>query len=218
MIVLLAAVLLTTSCGLLTQPAAPGANNLKLPATIPAGTVGQSYNAVLAVGGGSSPYHFSVSSGVLPPGISLNPTTGTLSGTPTTAGTYSFEVMVTDFPHRDQGSQTFNVAIGKGHWKVKVGLSPASATLPSNQKQQFTATVSGTSNTGVTWSAAAGSVNANGLYTAPAVTTQTNVIVTATSKADSSKSASATVTVDPVSTQPLTITTTNLPQGEQGRL
>ncbi len=68
----------------------------------------------------------------------------------------------------------------------------------------------------MTWSAAAGSVNANGLYTAPAVNTQTNVIVTATSKADSSKSASATVTVDPVSTQPLTIATTNLPQGQQG--
>ncbi len=217
LIVLLAATLLTTSCGLLTQPAdAQGTNNLKLPATIPAGTVDQSYNAVLSVGGGSSPYHFAVSSGALPPGVSLNPTTGTLSGTPTTAGTYSFEVMVTDSPLRDQGSQTFHMGIGKGGSKVQVALTPTSVTLPSNQNYQFTATVSGTSNTAVTWSAAAGSVNASGLYTAPAVTSSTNVIVTATSNADASKSASATVTVNPVSTQPLAITTTTLPQGEQG--
>ncbi len=217
LIVLLAAALLTTSCGLLTQPAgAQGTNNLKLPATIPSGTVDQSYNAVLAVGGGSSPYHFSVSSGTLPPGVSLNPTTGTLSGTPTMPGTYSFEVMVTDSPLPDQGSQTFHVGIGKGGSKVQVALTPTSVTLLSNQNHQFTATVSGTSNTGVTWSAAAGSVNASGAYTAPAVTTQTNVIVTATSNADSSKSASATVTVNPLSTQPLAITTTTLPQGQQG--
>jgi hypothetical protein len=217
LIILLAAALLTTSCGLLTQPAgAEGTNNLKLPATIPAGTVDQSYNTVLAVGGGSSPYHFSVSSGALPPGVSLNPTTGTLSGTPSTPGTYSFEVMVTDPPLPDQGSQTFHMGIGKGGSKVQVALTPTSVTLLSNQNQQFTATVSGTSNTAVTWSAAAGSVNASGLYTAPAVTTQTNVTVTATSNADSSKSASATVTVNPLSTQPLAITTTTLPQGEQG--
>jgi Putative Ig domain len=217
LIVLLAAALLTTSCGLLTQPAgAQGTNNLKLPATIPAGTADQAYNAVLAVGGGTSPYHFSVSSGALPPGVSLNPTTGTLSGTPTTAGTYSFEVMVTDSPLPDQGSQTFNMGIGKGGSKVQVALTPTSVTLLSNQNQQFTATVSGTSNTAVTWSAAAGSVDGSGLYTAPAVTTQTNAIVTATSNADTSKSASATVTVNPLSTQPLAITTTTVPQGQQG--
>jgi Putative Ig domain len=218
LLLLLAAVLLTTSCGLLTQPAgARSTSNLKLPATIPAGTVDQSYNAVLAVGGGSSPYHFSVNGGVLPPGISLNPTTGTLSGMPTTAGTYSFEVMVTDSSLLNKGSQTFHVGIGKGSGgNVKVGLSPASVTLLSNQKHQFTATVSGTSNTGVTWSAAAGSVDDNGVYTAPAVNTQSNVIVTATSNADSSKSSSATVTVNPAITQALAITTTNLPQGQQG--
>src|ERR1019366_7714048 len=112
LIILLAAALLTTSCGLLTQPAgAEGRNNLKLPAAIPAGTVDQSYNTVLAVGGGSSPYHFSVSSGALPPGVSLNPTTGTLLGTPTTPGTYSFEFMVTDSPHPDRVTQTFTMGI-----------------------------------------------------------------------------------------------------------
>ena len=213
LLLLLVVALLTTSCGLLTQPTS--GNTLQLPASIPAGKVAQPYNTVIAVGGGTSPYQFSVKTGSLPPGISLNPATGTLSGTPSTAGTFSFEVMVTDAPHPDQGSQTFSVPISTGG-TITVGLSPTSATLASNQKQQFTATVSGTSNTAVTWSAAKGSVDANGLYTAPAVSASTSVVVTATSKADSSKSASATVTVDPASSQSPTITTTNIPQGEQG--
>src|SRR5450759_467679 len=233
LILLLAVALMTTSCGMPAQAAGTQntqnaqnrqnrqnrriTNNLNLSGNLPLGTVNESYNAVLAVGGGSPPYHFSVKAGTLPPGISLNQATGTFSGMPSTAGTFSFEVIVTDSPRLDQGSQTFVVAIDGGNGgTVNVGVSPASATLSSNQKQQFTAAVSGTSNTGVTWSAAAGSVDANGLYTAPAVNAQTSVVVTAASNADSSKSASAAVTVDPVNNQALQITTGTLPQGQQG--
>ena len=222
LILLLAVALLTTSCGTLARAngsqsnGAP--NTLNLSGNLPAGTVNESYNAVLAVSGGNPPYYFSVKTGALPPGISLNPATGTFSGKPTTAGNFSFEVIVTNFPRLDQGSQTFAIVVGSGSsgGNVKVSVSPASATLLSNQKQQFTATVSGTSNTGVIWSATAGSVNASGLYTAPAVNSQTNVVVTATSNADSSKLASAAVTVDPENSQSLKITTGSLPQGQQG--
>jgi hypothetical protein len=159
-----------------------------------------------------------VKTGTLPPGIGLNPATGVLSGKPTTAGNFSFEVIVTDSPHLDQGSQAFKVAVGAGGGggNVKVSVSPASVTLVSDQKQQFTATVSGTSNTGVTWSTTAGAVDGNGLYTAPTVTAPTNVVVKAASNADSSKSASAALTVNPVNNQALKITTGNLPQGQQG--
>jgi hypothetical protein len=108
------------------------------------------------------------------------------------------------------------VSGGNGGGNVSLSMSPTSATLPSNQTQQFTASVSGTSNTGVTWLATAGSVNANGLYTAPAVTAQTSVVVTATSVADSTKSASAALTVSPAHNQALQITTGNLPQGQLG--
>jgi hypothetical protein len=146
----------------------------------------------------------------------LNPGTGSFSGKPTSAGTFSFEVIVTDSPNLDQGNKTFVIDVGGGGGNVKISVSPASVTLLSNQKQQFTATVSGTSNTGVKWSATAGAVDASGLYTAPTVTSQTNVAVKATSNADSSKSASAAVTVDPVNNQSLKITTVNLPQGQLG--
>lgn len=212
LVLLLAVALLTTSCGLLTQPTS--GSNLQLPASVPAGTVSTPYNTVLSVGGGSAPYQFSVKTGSLPPGISLNPTTGTLSGNPSTPGTYWFVVTVTDSPHSDQGSQTFGVPITTGG-TISVGLSPASVTLLSNQKKQFTATVTGTSNTAVTWSATAGSVDAQGLFTAPTVSAPTSVMVTATSKQDSSKFAKATVTVDPVNPS-LAITTNNLPEGHQG--
>jgi hypothetical protein len=192
-------------------------NNLILHGNFPAGMVSDPYNAVLAVGGGRFPYHFSVKTGALPPGISMNPATGSFSGKPTNAGTFSFEVIVTDSPNMDQGSKRFVINVGSdGGGKIKISVSPASATLVSNQKQQFTATVSGTSNTAVIWSATAGSVDAGGLYTAPTVTSQTNVAVKATSKADPSKSASAAVSVDPVNNQSLKITTGNLPPGQLG--
>jgi len=213
---LLVVALMTTSCGMLALANDPP-TNLNLSGNLPSGSVNQSYNAVLAVGGGSSPYQFSVKSGTVPPGVSLNPATGTLSGTPTAAGNFSFEVMVTDSPRPDQGTRTFVVPVSSGgSGGITVSVSPASATLVSNQQQQFTATVSGTSNTAVTWSATTGSVNANGLYAAPTVQAQINAVVTATSKADSSKSAGAAVTVAPPSSQALQITTGNLPQGQQG--
>ncbi len=46
--------------------------------------------------GGTSPFTWSVSTGALPPGLTLGASTGLLSGTPTTAGSYAFTVKVTD--------------------------------------------------------------------------------------------------------------------------
>ena len=84
---------------------------------------------------------------------------------------------------------------------IAVSVSPASASLGPSQSQQFTATVTGTANTAVTWSLnpAVGTVSAAGLYTAPAtVTVQQTVTVTATSVADPTKTASGAVTLTPV--------------------
>ncbi len=83
--------------------------NLNVYGSLPSGTVSQTYNAVLSVSGGSSPYYFSVKTGTLPSGVSLNPATGTFSGKPTSAGMYAFEVIVTDSPLLDQGSQSFRL-------------------------------------------------------------------------------------------------------------
>jgi len=82
---------------------------------------------------------------------------------------------------------------------VSVGVSPSSSTLTASQSRLFTATVTGSANTSVTWSMnpSVGTLS-NGLYTAPSViNAPQSVIVTATSLADSSKSASATVQLTP---------------------
>lgn len=62
----------------------------------PAGQVGVPYSYAYAVGGGLPTYTFSISSGALPAGLSLNPSTGEISGTPTTGESTSFRVRVTD--------------------------------------------------------------------------------------------------------------------------
>lgn len=84
---------------------------------------------------------------------------------------------------------------------VAVSVGPSSPTVTSGGVLQFTASVTGSSNTAVTWSISAGggSISATGLYTAPPVTSQQVYTVTATSLADSSKSASVNVTVNPAS-------------------
>jgi hypothetical protein len=59
-------------------------------------TVGASYSANMAVTGGKGPYTFSIVSGSLPKGITLNTSTGQLSGKPTTSGTSTFTTKVVD--------------------------------------------------------------------------------------------------------------------------
>ena len=82
-------------------------------------------------------------------------------------------------------------------------MTPTSVSLKGGQSQQFGTTVSGTTNTAVTWSLTpnVGTIS-SGLYTAPAsVSLAQTVTVTATSSADTTKTASAAVSLQPVSLQ-----------------
>jgi hypothetical protein len=97
---------------------------------------------------------------------------------------------------------------------ISVSISPTSASLGGGGTQQFTATVTGTANTAVTWSLTGlGTLSTGGLYTAPAsVTSVSTASVKATSVADTTKSATATVTLNPVSVS-VSPTTASLSQG-----
>jgi hypothetical protein len=63
-------------------------------ASLPNGTKGTTYSQILSVSGGSAPFTWSVTGS--PSWLSLNVSTGVISGKPTTSGTYSFTVKVTD--------------------------------------------------------------------------------------------------------------------------
>lgn len=123
---------------------------------------------------------------------------GTVSTTglytaPATSGTFHVRVTSVADPTKS-ASATVTVTA------VSVAISPTSASVVVGNTRQFTATVTGTSNTAVTWSvqeSGGGTISASGLYTAPAAAGTFHV--RATSVADPTKSAGATVTVTPIS-------------------
>ncbi|MEO5846105.1 MAG: putative Ig domain-containing protein [Caldimonas sp.] len=76
---------------------AAAAAALSLAAGAPGATeVGVAYSQSNVASGGTSPYSYSISAGVLPAGLTLNAATGLVSGTPTTAGVFGYTVRVTD--------------------------------------------------------------------------------------------------------------------------
>jgi hypothetical protein len=68
---------------------------LTISTALTAATIGGPYNESLTASGGTSPYTWTLASGSLPPGLSLSES-GTISGVPTTAGTFTFSVQVRD--------------------------------------------------------------------------------------------------------------------------
>jgi len=69
---------------------------VSLSGTLPDGYVGRSYSGSLSASGGAAPYQFAMTAGSPPAGLSLNTSTGAITGTPTSIGTRTFSVRVTD--------------------------------------------------------------------------------------------------------------------------
>ncbi|MGA8043472.1 MAG: DUF2341 domain-containing protein, partial [Terracidiphilus sp.] len=102
---------------------------------------------------------------------------------------------------------------------ISVAVAPPSSALYGGQSQQFSATVTNTYFTDVTWSispAGSGSIDNTGNYTAPPIIgTEQTVTVTATSDADTTKTASAAVTLFPPMTISIAPTAATLYGGQQ---
>ncbi len=64
--------------------------------SLPAGTQSVPYSATMSAAGGTPPYTWSLRFGTLPNGLTLNPSTGVISGTPTASGGTSIEFQITD--------------------------------------------------------------------------------------------------------------------------
>ena len=78
-----------------------------------AGQTGVAYTQTIAVQDGTPPYTFLVSAGSLPPGVSLAPASGTISGNPSATGTFTFTVQVTDSASA-KAAQSYTLTITAG--------------------------------------------------------------------------------------------------------
>ena len=79
--------------------------------SLPAGTTGTAYNTTLTASGGLKPYSWTIPTGTLPPGLTLNSGSGLISGTPSAVGSYSFAVSVQDsVPQSASASLTITVS------------------------------------------------------------------------------------------------------------
>ncbi|SDL84989.1 Uncharacterized protein YhjY, contains autotransporter beta-barrel domain [Janthinobacterium sp. OK676] len=95
------------------------------PSTLPAATVATLYSQQLTASGGVAPYAYTVSSGNLPAGLTLNGS-GLLSGTPTAAGSFTLTVQAED-AHQFTGTQAYTLTVAS----ATVSLTPASLPNPT---------------------------------------------------------------------------------------
>ncbi|MCL1875979.1 MAG: putative Ig domain-containing protein [Synergistaceae bacterium] len=182
--------------------------------SLPGGTVGKAYSATLSASG-TTPITWSVSANSLPNGLILNAATGVISGTPTTVGTFSFTVKAANIA----GSATKNLSIVISPEPPKI----TTTSLPGGTvNKTYSATLSASGTTPITWSISAGSLPvglslnaATGVISGtPTKAGTTNFTVKATNGGGSdTKALSIVVSIEII---PPTITTTSLPGGVVG--
>ncbi len=91
----------------------PDGDALALSVVLPEAILSAAYNGALIGSGGVLPYVYAISAGSLPPGLSLNTTTGAITGTPTTPGRFEFTAAVTDAA-LDVASKTLSLDVTAG--------------------------------------------------------------------------------------------------------
>ena len=169
--------------------------------SLPTGQTGVAYSALLAATGGTPPYTWSVTSGTLPAGLTLNVSTGAIAGTPTqtvTSTELTFQVVDSSTP---QQSKSIKLALTISSTAVGISISPKRAGLTVTQTLSVSATVANdTSMKAVSWSASGGSFSSNAsasgasvTYTAPS--TPGIYTITATQTSDVTQRAVATIGV-----------------------
>jgi hypothetical protein len=191
-------------------------------ASLSAGQVGAVYNQTVNATGGTTPYAWSVSSGTLPTGLSINPSTGVISGTPSVEGTSTFTVQVTDNgTPKQSATKQFSINIST----VTPALSITTMSLSAGQvgtayNQTVNATggttpyawsvSSGTPPTGLSINPSTGVINGT-----PSAAGTFNFTVQVADAGDPTQSdtQSLSITINPA---PLQITTSTLPNVTAG--
>ena len=163
--------------------------------TLTDGRVGEPYSASLGADG-TAPITWSVTSGSLPAGLSLNASTGKITGTPTTAGTSTFTVTATNDYGSDSKEFTLTIDQQGTIHVTSVSLDKTSLELTEGGTDTLTATITpnNATNRNVTWESSntsVATVDANGLVTAVSAGTATITVTTV----DGGKTDTCTVTV-----------------------
>lgn len=165
-------------------------------AGLPNGTAEAAYSTTL-LAEGTAPITWSVTSGSLPEGLSLDASTGVISGTPTAEGVSTFTVTAANAYGSDSREFTLNIDKPVVIPVTGVKLDKESLTLQETDSATLTATVepADATNKNVTWESSdisIATVDASGKVTAISAGSAT---ITATAADGSGKSASCSVTV-----------------------
>jgi len=140
----------------ITIAAAPVPPNIT-PTSPPGGTVGTAYSHTLQRTGGTAPFIWSFT-GTLPTGLSLDPSTGVISGTPSATGTFNFTPQVTDsLSLTDTTPPALSIVISSSAPNITTTILP-----DGTEGTAYTQTLAATGGAGtLVWSPISGSLPAN---------------------------------------------------------
>ncbi len=192
--------------------------NIITTSPLPGGNLGLPYSIPLRAQGGAIPYTWSLVSGTIPPGLTLG-AAGSLTGTPTQAGNYTFTLMVTD-ALGDTATATYSVTIASAFAITTPSLAAGEAGVAYSAQINVTSTTAP-----YTFSVTAGVLPA-GLSLSPSSTTPAGTLsgtpttagsytftIAAGDNASHTASQSYTLVIGPA---PITITPAALPNGSLG--
>jgi hypothetical protein len=195
--------------------------------SLPNGQVGMAYSTTLAATSGKTPYSWSLTSGTLPAGLALNTSTGAITGTPTaTASATPLTFTVTDSSSPVQ-SKSANLSLTIAA-TAPAGLAITTTSLPNGQVGvAYTATLAATGGTTpYTWTLTSGTLptgltlSGSGAITGTPTATENNIplsfTVTDSSSPAQNKSVSLTLYISSSGANTLAITTSTLPNGQEG--
>uniref|UniRef100_UPI0005A9F5A7 autotransporter family protein n=1 Tax=Aeromonas popoffii TaxID=70856 RepID=UPI0005A9F5A7 len=184
------------------------------PTTLGNGSVGTGYSETLSASGGTAPYTYAITAGALPAGLSLNTSTGVISGTPSASGTSNLSVTATD-ANSASGVQAYTLTIGA---QAPVANAVSATVAANSSANPITLNISGAASSVAVASAAShGTASASGTSITYSPTAgfsgADSFTYTATNASGTSSPATVTITVSAPS---ITLSPGSLSNGSVG--